>query len=87
MYWRGAPSAVAAGVFCQRVLAKSNGKTHVTPTIPAIDAFIILGTRLFNKRYYNHIKFINQKDKINYPKSLDDIITKQKSYFNIYICK
>ena len=35
-----------AGVFCQRVLAKSSGNTHVTPTIPAMLAFMIRGRNL-----------------------------------------
>ena len=71
MYNLGAPPMLA-GVFCHLVFAKSNGKTHVTPTIPAILALMIRGTKLFIFRNVNiHsllITIINIFYKV-YPKS------------------
>jgi hypothetical protein len=46
LYCLGAP-LIDAGVFCHLVFAKSRGKTQVTPTMPAMLAFIILGKNLF----------------------------------------
>jgi len=45
VYFGGVP-ATGTGVFCHLVLAKSRGNTQVTPTMPAIPAFIILGKNL-----------------------------------------
>lgn len=58
--------------FCNRVLTKSNGKTHDTPITPAIPPFMIFGSNLGIK--------LHEKFKFNFSNWFLD--GKSKSHFN-----